>query len=154
MMPPLIPSRQRTDQAGATVAALGQVISQRMGLLGVLTDIMSSVPATTIRDQTFAAIDELTSDPREAEDSKALYGLLAERKNEVGGGSAIPDDDQRLSHQIRSDAAKRSREVSALRQMASSNRFAADPGRPIPLWLWLAWVVAIAAVIAAWQLFG
>ena len=153
-MPVLVRLRLRTAEADATVVALRRAIGQRWSTSGVSTHIMSSMPATTIRDQTFAVIDELTSDLHEAEDSKALYGLLAERKDELGGESAIPAEDDRLSHQIRSEAAKRSREVSALRQMASSNRFNADPGRPIPLWLWLAWVVAIAAVIAAWHLFG
>ena len=97
-------------------------------------------------DEFFATIDSETTDPVERQESRTLYRALHERKDELKAESALPLDPA-LSEKILSDARTRSAQISASRGGTGHQAQARSAG--IPLWMYLAWVVAIAAVILA-----
>ncbi|MFW5860526.1 MAG: hypothetical protein ACOCYP_10915 [Planctomycetota bacterium] len=107
-------------------------------------------------DETDAAIAagaaEAHADAEEASDSQALYHLLKSRADQVGGVAEIPAEDQKLSREIYAQAESRSREISALRQMSESARVRSDTGKPIPVWMWTAWILAIVGAVVAFLL--
>lgn len=83
----------------------------------------------------------------EAKDSQALLELLARRRDELGAGNALPNDDQKLSEELHARAATRSRELRGLQNAAGrtvSGRM--DTGKPVPGWLWLLWLAALLGV--------
>jgi hypothetical protein len=94
-------------------------------------------------DVIYAAIDSEAADDAERSDSKVLYQALNARRGELGAAAEIPADDKNLSERIMSRARTRSEQISRTR--VSSAGYNKD-GKPIPLWLILAWLVAIAAI--------
>ena len=103
------------------------------------------------QDETFSAIDQEAASEAEKRDSRLLYQALSKNREVLGGQSAVPAEDRALSEKILADARSRSAEIAANQGDISARR--AVSGAPIPLWLWLAWSVAIAALIAAWLYF-
>ncbi len=103
------------------------------------------------QDEFYATVDRETADERERQSSKVLYEALKGRRDDVGGASRLPADDRQLSETILAEARKRSAQISA--GTRRSTQVLATPARPIPGWLILAWLAAIAAVVAALTLF-
>ncbi len=97
----------------------------------------------------YATIDGEARDEVERRDSKIIYEALKRRRDEVGGGAEIPAEDKQLSERILRQARTRSAQISASRATAGSGRQAT--GAPIPWWLIVAWIVAIAGVATLWM---
>lgn len=102
--------------------------------------------------ETFAAIDQEAANEAEKRDSRILYQALQRNREALGGQAAIPANDQKLSEQILSQARTRSAEITAAQRQASAHQTAS--GAPIPLWLWIAWILAVGGLLAAWWYFG
>jgi hypothetical protein len=101
-------------------------------------------------DELYAVMDREAKDEAERHDSKILYDALQARRGLLGGATEIPTDDRKLSEQILAKAQKRSAELSdTLAQTTTQTSPAASS--PIPWWLWLAWIIAIAGAIAAYM---
>jgi hypothetical protein len=107
-----------------------------------------------LRAETFSAIDAEAADRDEGEASKKLYDELRARRDHVSGTTALPDRDPHLDETVRTLARQRSQEISAAHSAASSaSSVLGDEGRPIPVWLWLAWALAlIGGGVAVFQL--
>lgn len=101
--------------------------------------------------ETFSAIDKEAASEAEKRDSRILYQALSRNREALGGQAAVPADDGHLSQKILSEARSRSAEIAATQRKASARH--AVSGAPIPWWLWLAWTLAIAALIAAFWYF-
>ena len=101
----------------------------------------------------YSVVDREAKDEAERRDSRVLYDALLARRGEVGGLSHIPIRDNKLSEQILGEARKRSAQISASRQSSISQALQ-PPARPIPWWLWLAWIVAITGVVIAFSIYG
>ena len=101
----------------------------------------------------FAVVDREAKDEAERRESRVLYEALRTRKDQIGAVNQIPAKDEKLSEQILSEARSRSAEISAARHRSGSQAVEVA-SKPIPWWLWLAWLVAIAAVIAAFKFIG
>ncbi len=106
------------------------------------------------RKALFETIDQEASDPQENQDSKVLFDALRDRREALGGASALPEEDPRLNESIRQAATRCSRE---LRGTTDGRRSTAaldvmKASEPIPAWLWFAWAVAIlgAAFLLFW----
>jgi hypothetical protein len=82
--------------------------------------------------------------PTEAdrEASRVMVHALRAHKDRVGGIAHVPETDPQLSSKILNEAQQRSRQIISQRQTPVE--------RPIPWWLWLAWIAAIAGVALAW----
>ena len=106
------------------------------------------------RDQAdlFAEIDRSARDGAERHDSKAIYDALQRHGPAVGGQASLPADDRQLSTRILAEARTRSAEVAAARRTTSARMPA--QGAPIPWWVALGWVLAIAGLLAAWRWLG
>lgn len=96
---------------------------------------------------TFAAIDGAQASDRDKRDSRILYQALHRNRDAVGGQAALPPDDQHLSERILAEARSRSAEIAANQRQGSARHSVS--GAPIPVWLWLAWIVAIGGLVAA-----
>jgi hypothetical protein len=83
-------------------------------------------------------------------DSQVLAQALKERRDRLSGSAAVPADDRVLSERILADARTRSAEISARRSGGGASGGARDAR--IPWWLWLLWVLAIAAAYLGWRL--
>ncbi|MCS6969790.1 MAG: hypothetical protein RMM29_02790 [Planctomycetota bacterium] len=70
--------------------------------------------------------------------SEAMIAVLRAHRDAASGEAAVPREDPELRARIMRDAETVSREIRAAR------------ARAIPWWLWLAWILAIVAVGAAW----
>lgn len=81
----------------------------------------------------------------DARASEAILGALRARSASLGGAAGSPADDGRLSERILSEARARSARIAGGAQGGP-----APAGRPIPWWLWLGWLVALAAAALAW----
>ena len=101
----------------------------------------------------YSVVDREAKDDAERRDSRVIYDALLARRSEVGGLSHIPIRDNKLSEQILGEARKRSAQISASRQSSISQALQ-PPARPIPWWLWLAWIVAITGVVVAFSIYG
>lgn len=101
---------------------------------------------TPDRDETLAAIDGAPGDDASRRDSRLLYEALKQRKDDLKGETALPED-RALSEKILAEARTRSAQISASRGGTGHPAQAVSAG--IPAWLWLAWIVAIAAVVLA-----
>lgn len=91
----------------------------------------------------------------DARASAAILAALRQRRASLGGEAGSPVDDGRLSERILSEARVRSARIAGSAVGAGpSDRSArvAAPGRPIPWWLWLAWLAALAGAALAWWL--
>ncbi len=103
--------------------------------------------AASSDEELFKVIDAEAADPREGTDSRILYRALRERRDRLGAESDLPRDSA-LSEKILAEARSRSAQISASRKV-SGPVAAVTPG--IPWWLWGAWIVAIAGVVAAFK---
>lgn len=75
--------------------------------------------------------------------SQVMVDALRAHRGRVSGAAAVPEHDQQLSSKIMAEARTRSQEI---RQAA-----AAKPAdRPIPWWLWLAWLAAAGGLAFLW----
>ena len=97
----------------------------------------------------YSTIDREARDDGERRDSKVIYEALKRRRDDIGGAAEIPAEDKQLSERILNAARTRSTQLSGARASAVSGR-PASTGAPIPWWLIVAWIVAIAGVAAAW----
>ncbi len=95
-------------------------------------------------------LDSTGASSADARDSRLLAQALRTRKDAVGGTAALPDDPA-LSDKILAQARVRSAQLSASQQPSSH---AVAQGRPIPWWLWLAWLLAIVAAVLALRAFA
>ena len=105
------------------------------------------------RDDLYATVDQEAKDDAERRESRVLVDALRTRRDQLDGASQIPAKDAKLSEQILGEARKRSAQISASRQ-ASISQALHPPSKPIPWWLWLAWILAIAAVVVAFSFLG
>ena len=101
------------------------------------------------RQSLFAAIDREAADPAESADSKMIYDALREGAGRLGAAAEIPAEDRRLSESIHEAASRRSHELRT-GQGYTSSVLDMQRARPVPLWLWIAWIVVI--VGGAWAL--
>ncbi len=102
-------------------------------------------------DELLKVVDREASDEAERRESRVILEALRTRKDQIGAVNQIPARDEKLSEQILSQARSRSAEISATRQRSGSQAVEAA-SKPIPWWLWLAWLVAIVGAIAAFKL--
>ena len=103
------------------------------------------------KDDVYATIDREAADDRERQASRVLYEALKANRDAIDGESRLPAEDRQLSETILAEARRRSAQISA--GARRSTQVLAAPAKPIPTWLILAWLLAIAAVIVAiWRL--
>lgn len=95
-----------------------------------------------------AVIAAKARDAREAADSTVLLGELRSRREAVGGSATLPASDPLLDSRILDEARRRSTQLSSA---GSTTRRTQAEGQGIPWWVWLAWIAALAATIAAWR---
>lgn len=83
--------------------------------------------------------------------SQVIVDALRAHRGAVGGQAAVPADDPQLSSKIMAEARTRSQQIKGgAGSSASTSTKRID--KPIPAWLWLAWIAAIAGFIALWFL--
>jgi hypothetical protein len=98
----------------------------------------------------FAAADSYApATPDERRESQVLMEALAARKDALGGSAQLPPEDRALSERILAEARRRSEQLSLSRNPETAVRTSVQDER-IPVWLYLAWAVAIGATVAAW----
>jgi hypothetical protein len=102
-------------------------------------------------EELLKVVDREAKDEAERRESRVLYEALRTRKDQIGAVNQIPARDEKLSEQILNQARSRSAEISAARQRSGSQAVEAA-SKPIPWWLWLAWLVAIIGAIAAFKI--
>mgnify|MGYP001562831075 CR=1 FL=1 len=102
-------------------------------------------------DQTLAAIDQEATSEADKRDSRIIYQALQRNRAALGGQAALPAEDRALSEKILTQARSRSAEIAASQHQISARQAAS--GAPIPWWLWLAWLLAIGGLVAAWWYF-
>jgi hypothetical protein len=107
----------------------------------------------TTQNDFYSVVDREAKNDVERRDSRVLFDALQSRRDEIGGAAQIPARDAKLSEQILGEARKRSAHIKASRQ-ASISQALHPPSRPIPAWLWFAWLLAVAGVVAAFTYFG
>ena len=105
------------------------------------------------REDLYSVVDREAKDDAERHESRVLVDALRNRRDQIDGASQIPAKDAKLSEQILGEARKRSAQISASRQ-ASISQALTPPAKPIPWWLWLAWILAIAGVVTAFSFLG
>lgn len=105
------------------------------------------------REDIYSVVDKEAKDDAERRESRVLVDALRARRDHLDGASQIPAKDPKLSEQILGEARKRSAQISASRQ-ASISQALHPPSKPIPWWLWLAWILAIAGVVSAFSFLG
>jgi hypothetical protein len=74
--------------------------------------------------------------------SQVMVDALRAHREHASGAAAVPLHDPQLSSQIMAEARSRSQEI----RDASSKRV----DKPVPWWLWLAWLGAIGLFVAGW----
>ncbi len=104
--------------------------------------------ADAAREEMFQAIDAEAADPAEGKDSRLLYEALRQRKDQLKAEASLPVD-KALTEKILAEARTRSAHISASRGGASTRAPVVSAG--IPIWLWIAWILAIAGVIVAFK---
>ncbi len=75
--------------------------------------------------------------------SQVMVDALRAHRGRLAGEAAIPEHDRVLSSKIMAEARTRSQEI---RQVASAR----PADRPIPWWLWLAWLAAAGGLVFLW----
>lgn len=111
---------------------------------------MSDTPGgKQARDELFRAIDDDDADAAAKADSKVIYDHLSSQRQMLGGIATIPLDDRNLSERILDAATKRSREM---RGSATVSAALQAQGRPVGLFIWALWALALigAGVALAW----
>ncbi len=98
------------------------------------------------------AIAEGSADGKEQHASQVLYDTLRRHRETLAGAAKMPTQDPALSERILSEARNRSAEIRAAQRPPGTRP--GLRGRPLPKWLLLAWVIAIAAFLAAWYWLG
>lgn len=101
----------------------------------------------------YSVVDREAKDDTERRESRVLIDALRSRREQLSGSSQIPARDSKLSEQILGEARKRSAQISASRQ-ASISQALTPPTKPIPWWLWLAWILAVTGVVTAFRFLG
>jgi len=96
-----------------------------------------------------AEIDRRASDAAERDASRAILAALKRHGSSVGGESALPAEDRQLSERILAKGRTRSAELAAARRQASTRL--PVQGAPIPWWVIIGWILAIAGLVAAWR---
>jgi hypothetical protein len=89
---------------------------------------------------------DLTADlgetPADRKASQIMVEALRAHRDKASGLAAVPLTDPQLSSKIMAEARSRSQEI--------RNAAAKRVEKPIPWWLWLAWIAAIALFAAGW----
>ena len=80
--------------------------------------------------------------------SQQIVSALRTHRDSVSGVAAIPLKDEQLSSKIMASARTRSQEL----QKSASTSSTAE--RPVPVWLVLAWLAALAAFVLLWWKLG
>lgn len=75
--------------------------------------------------------------------SQVMVDALRQHRGRVSGAAAVPEHDRTLSSKIMAEARSRSQEI---RQAATPK----PHDRPIPWWLWLAWIAAAGLLVFLW----
>ena len=78
--------------------------------------------------------------------SRAVVDVLRAHRATASGAAAVPAVDPALSSKVMAEARTRSQEIRL------AGRAPARADRPIPWWLWLAWIAALAAFVVLWVL--
>ena len=91
-----------------------------------------------------------TGTPAERQESKVLMEALNARKAALGADAQLPPEDRALTERILGEARRRSEQISASRNPAASSGTTAQ-AEGVPWWIWVAWVVAIAATVVAFR---
>jgi len=81
-------------------------------------------------------------------DSQLIYEALRRHKDALAGEAQIPGDDRVLSERILAQARTRSAEIRGASRPSTSRH--PGTGRPLPLWLIVAWIVVTAGLVLAW----
>lgn len=79
--------------------------------------------------------------------SRVIVDALRAHAGAASGAAAVPERDPQRSSALMAEARTRSQEI----RLSAAARPA---DRPIPWWLWLAWLAAIALFAAAWTWLG
>lgn len=111
----------------------------------------SSADAESVKNDMYDTIDSESTDTNESRATKELYDALVQHRKELSGEHALPKEDQALSEQIRSEAARRSAEITSYQR--TSGRQEVKNGKPIPAWLIVLWIIAVVAAgfaVAKW----
>ena len=101
------------------------------------------------RDELFEVIEDEAADEDEVVDSKFIFDALKEHSEELGGSADVPADDQQLSESIHNAAARRSAEITGVQRASSQSMLVKD--KPIPVWLWVAWALALVGAVVAFM---
>jgi len=80
--------------------------------------------------------------PADRKASQIMVEALRAHRDSASGAAAVPLEDAQLSSKIMAEARSRSQEI----RDASAKRVE----KPIPWWLWLAWLAAIGLFVAGW----
>ena len=99
---------------------------------------LAAVPEQSSQDLT-AGLGETDAD-RKA--SRIMVDALRAHRDTASGAAGVPLEDAQLSSKLMAEARSRSQEI----RNASAKRV----DRPIPWWLWLAWIAAIGLFAAGW----
>lgn len=81
-------------------------------------------------------------------DSQLIYEALRRHKDALAGEAQLPSEDRVLSERILAQARTRSAEIRDASRSATSRQL--GTGRPLPLWLILAWVAVTVGLVLAW----
>lgn len=84
--------------------------------------------------------------PADRKASQIMVDALRAHRDAASGAAGVPEQDAQLSSKIMAEARSRSQEI----REAAARRVE----RPIPWWLWLAWLAAIALFAAGWFWLG
>ncbi len=99
---------------------------------------LADVPEQTPQDLT-AGLGET---PEDRKASQIMVEALRTHRDTASGAAAVPLQDPLLSSKIMAEARSRSQEI----RDATAKRVE----KPIPWWLWLAWLAAIGLFVAGW----
>jgi len=80
--------------------------------------------------------------PADRKASQIMVDALRAHRSTASGAAGVPIEDPHLSSKIMAEARSRSQEIKA----GAAKRIE----RPIPWWLWLAWLAAIGLFVAGW----
>ena len=116
----------------------------------------TSKPSVSERNRA-ASFETIDADAVSAEEnaaSKELYNALRKRRHSISGEHQAPKPDEAFDSAVRKAAQTRSAEIRASLEASNNatSRAGLDSvrkGADIPIWLYAAWAIAIAAAITA-----